>query len=207
MLGISTQWIEKSPIWISLINRAVRGTHGCGLWKNIRKGAVMWCMQRERVFAFNSSTTLGAVLFLWKSYISNFLSVLWFKMIWFYMHQMGEVEVGTYFSIMSLMTRKRRDFTLSLSMFLPEFQGGWVMMLWFGSWIVYDIFYVRSFYNSFLKATSISFPCQSIWCVKIPKRLSFFSWTAARCGILTVDNLIKKNLPPVNWCCLCRCDE
>ena len=113
----------------------------------------MWCMQRERVFAFGSSTTLGAVLFLWKSYIRNFLSVLWFKMlwflIWFYMHQMGEVGVGTYFSVMSLMTGKQGDFTLSLSMFLPKFQGGWVMMLRFGSWIVYGIFYVHSFYNQF----------------------------------------------------------
>ena len=33
------------------------------------------------------------------------------------------------------------------------------------------------------------------WCVKIPKRLSFFLWTAARGGILTIDNLVKKNLP------------
>ena len=80
-------------------------------------------------------------------------------------------------------------------MFLPEFQGGWVIMLWFGSWIVYGIFYVHSFYNSLLKATSVSFPWQSIWCVKIPKRLSFFLWTAARGGILTIDNLVKKNLP------------
>ena len=80
-------------------------------------------------------------------------------------------------------------------------------MLWFGSWIVYGTFYVHSFYNSLLKATSVSFPWQSIWCVKIPKRLSFFLWTAARGGILTIDNLVKKNLPLFNWCCLCQCDE
>ena len=47
------------------------------------------------------------------------------------MHQMGEVGVGTYFSVVSLMTRKQGYFTLSLSMFLPEFPGGVgvVMML------------------------------------------------------------------------------
>ena len=33
---------------------------------------------------------------------------------------------------------------------------------------------------------------------------SFFLWTVARCGILTIDNLVKKNLPLVNWCCLCH---
>ena len=37
--------------------------------------------------------------------------------------------------------------------------------------------------------------------------VSFFLWTAARSVILTIDNLVKKNLPLVNWCCLCRCDE
>ena len=66
---------------------------------------------------------------------------------------------------------------------------------------------MHSFYNSLLKATSVSIPWQSIWCVKIPKRLSFFLWTATRAGILTIDNLVKKNLPLVNWCGLCRCDE
>ncbi|XP_075654696.1 uncharacterized protein LOC142624842 [Castanea sativa] len=29
----------------------------------------------------------------------------------------------------------------------------------------------------------------------------------ARGGILTIDNLVKKNLPLVNWRCLCRRDE
>ena len=26
-------------------------------------------------------------------------------------------------------------------------------------------------------------------------------------GILIIDNLVMKNLPFVNWCCLCWCDE
>ena len=37
--------------------------------------------------------------------------------------------------------------------------------------------------------------------------MSFFLWIAARDEILIIDNLVKKNLPLVNWCCLCRCDE
>ena len=35
------------------------------------------------------------------------------------------------------------------------------------------IFDVPSFYNSLLKAPSVSFPKQSIWCVKVPKRVFF----------------------------------
>ena len=69
------------------------------------------------------------------------------------------------------------------------------------------IFDVCSFYNYLLKDPSVSFPWQSIWCIKVPERVSFFLWTVARGGILTIDNLVKKNLPLVNWCCLCRYDE
>ena len=39
------------------------------------------------------------------------------------------------------------------------------------------------------------------------KSVFLFLWTAASDGILTIENLVKKNLPLVNWCCLCRCDE
>ena len=69
------------------------------------------------------------------------------------------------------------------------------------------VFDVRSFYIALLKAPFVSLPLQSIWCVKVPKVVSFFLWTVARGGILTIDNLVKKTLPFVNWCCLCKCDE
>ena len=69
------------------------------------------------------------------------------------------------------------------------------------------VFDVRSFYISLLAALLVSFPWKSIWCVKVPKSVAFFLWTAARGGLLIVDNLVKKKLPLVNWCCLCRCEE
>ena len=122
------------------------------------------------------------------------------------MHQMGEVGVGTYFSIVNLMTGKRGDFTLfeHVSARIPRGEGDDVL-IWQLNRI--GIFDVCSFYNSLLKVPSISFSWQSIWCIKIPKRVAFFLWTAARNWILTIDNLVKKNLPLVNWCCLFRCDE
>ena len=55
--------------------------------------------------------------------------------------------------------------------------------------------------------SSISFPWKCIWSTKAPKRLSFFLWTAARGSILTIDNLVLRRLPLVNWCCMCWCDE
>ena len=39
------------------------------------------------------------------------------------------------------------------------------------------------------------------WC------LSFYGQLLGVHGILTIDNLVKRNLPIVNWCCLCRCNE
>ena len=34
--------------------------------------------------------------------------------------------------------------------------------------------------------------------------VAFFMWTAALCWILSLDNLMRKGLPQVNWCCMCQ---
>ena len=68
------------------------------------------------------------------------------------------------------------------------------------------VFDVRSLYNSLSAPPTIPFPWKCIRSVKIPRRVSFFLWTATRDIILTIDNLVKMNLPWVNWCCLCCCD-
>ena len=87
---------------------------------------------------------------------------------------------------------------------IPKGEGDDVMILQLNRSGIFD---VHSFNNFLLKAPFVSFSWQSIWCVKLPKRVSFFLGTATRGGILTIDNLVKKNLPRVNWCCLCQCDE
>ena len=68
------------------------------------------------------------------------------------------------------------------------------------------VFDVRSFYNSLSAPSTISFPWKCVWSSKVPRRVSFFLWIAARDSILTIDNLVKENLPLVNRCCLCRYD-
>ena len=87
---------------------------------------------------------------------------------------------------------------------IPKGEGDDVMILQLNRSGIFD---VHSFNNFLLKAPFVSFSWQSIWCVKLPKRVSFFLGTATTGGILTIDNLVKKNLPRVNWCCLCWCDE
>ena len=68
------------------------------------------------------------------------------------------------------------------------------------------VFDVRSFYNS-LSTPTFPFPWKCIWSIKVPRGVSFFLWTTTQDSILTIDNLVKRNLSLVNWCCLCRCNE
>ena len=49
-----------------------------------------------------------------------------------------------------------------------------------------------------------SFPWRNIGKVKTPTRVSFFTWTAAKGNILTLDNWRKRNICVVNQCCMCK---
>ena len=100
--------------------------------------------------------------------------------------------------------RRFYSFYEHVSTRIPSGEGEYILIWQLNHSGVFD---VRSFYIALLKAPSVSFPWKNIWCIKVPKRVSFFLWTAARDGILTIDNLVKKDLPLVNWCCLCKCDE
>ena len=70
-----------------------------------------------------------------------------------------------------------------------------------------SVFDVCSFYKLLVSPTTDAFPWEGIWRTKVPKRVSFFLWTTANDGILTIDNLIKKGQFLVNRCCLCCCDR
>ncbi len=51
------------------------------------------------------------------------------------------------------------------------------------------------------------FPWKSIWKVKAPSCIAFFTWTASLGKILTISNLRRQGLTLVNWCCLCKKNE
>jgi hypothetical protein len=48
------------------------------------------------------------------------------------------------------------------------------------------------------------FPWKSIWHSKGPPRVACFGWTAALGKILTHDNLRKRSIVVVEWCCMCK---
>jgi hypothetical protein len=47
-------------------------------------------------------------------------------------------------------------------------------------------------------------PWKSICKSKAPSRVVFFVWTVAMGKILTIDNLRKKNIIVMEWCCMCK---
>ena len=49
-----------------------------------------------------------------------------------------------------------------------------------------------------------NFPWKRVWKAKAPSRVAFFVWTAALGKILTMDNLRKRQLIILDWCCMCK---
>jgi hypothetical protein len=55
-------------------------------------------------------------------------------------------------------------------------------------------FGVKSFYNVMGCLDGVCFPWKSVWCTKVPLRMTFFGWSAAFEKILTMDNLRKQHI-------------
>ncbi len=67
-----------------------------------------------------------------------------------------------------------------------------------------DGFQVKSYYRALLPLSGYDMPWKSIWKSKAPPRVAFFVWTAALGRILTTDNLRRRQVIVLDWCCLCR---
>jgi hypothetical protein len=67
-------------------------------------------------------------------------------------------------------------------------------------------FTVKSYYSCLNATPPNQFPWKEIWKAKAPPRVAFFLWMAAWGKILTNDNLRKRRVVLVDWCCLCNKD-
>ena len=65
-------------------------------------------------------------------------------------------------------------------------------------------FEVKSYYKVLTQVDHPPFPWKSIWKVRVPTRIAFFTWTAALGKILTIDNLRKRKVLFLDWCCMCK---
>ena len=66
-------------------------------------------------------------------------------------------------------------------------------------------FDIQSFYNKLRSPLPIIFPWKGVWKVKVPRRVSFFVWTAVWDRILRGDNLRGRMMDFVDWYITCRC--
>ena len=61
-------------------------------------------------------------------------------------------------------------------------------------------------YDQALDPSVGCFPWKSTWHAKVPSRVAFFTWLASFGKVLTVDNLRRRNIILVSWCCMCKVD-
>jgi hypothetical protein len=66
------------------------------------------------------------------------------------------------------------------------------------------MFEVKIYYKTLQSKESFPFPWKSVWKVKAPPCIAFFTWMETLGKILTVDNLRRRGLTLVNRCCLCK---
>ena len=66
------------------------------------------------------------------------------------------------------------------------------------------LFEVRSFYRMLCAGGTRTFPWRSVWRVKVPPKVAFFTWLAAHGKNLTIDNLRRRKLWVLDWCFMCK---
>uniref|UniRef100_A0A2N9GC88 GATA-type domain-containing protein n=1 Tax=Fagus sylvatica TaxID=28930 RepID=A0A2N9GC88_FAGSY len=67
-----------------------------------------------------------------------------------------------------------------------------------------DGFQVKSYYNLLLPPPGHLGPWKRIWKTGAPPRVAFFVWAAALGRILTTDNLRRRHVIVLDWCCMCK---
>ena len=67
-------------------------------------------------------------------------------------------------------------------------------------------FQVCLFYHVLSSKAGVLFTWKCIWKPKVPPRVAFFIWTVVLGRILTANNLRRRNIILVDWCCLCKED-
>uniref|UniRef100_A0A2N9HEZ0 Reverse transcriptase zinc-binding domain-containing protein n=1 Tax=Fagus sylvatica TaxID=28930 RepID=A0A2N9HEZ0_FAGSY len=63
---------------------------------------------------------------------------------------------------------------------------------------------VRIYYKYLLPLAGTAVPWKRIWKTNAPPRVAFFVWVAAMGCILTIDNLRRRHVMVIDWCCMCK---
>jgi hypothetical protein len=216
--------VERDALWRQVVlakygslegdwmSRVPMGPYGVGLWKFIRSGWVkfskflkfevgngtriqfwddIWCCAEPLKAMFPDLYRIACVP---EATVADHMQV-----------RGGAVTWEVHF------IRMAHDWELeSFSSFLDVIyaatikNSGLDKMVWIPSLV--EGFQVRSYYQVLSSSRNGDFPWKIIWKSKVPPRVAFFSWLAALGKILTADNLRKRYIVLVSWCCMCKAD-
>ena len=196
--------------WGGWCSARVQVPHGVGLWKFIRAG---WdSFSRHLAFKIGDGTRVKLWLDTWcgdQPLCDRFPDL--FRLV-----RMPAASVADHLQILGsshhwdiTFSRQVQDWELETVTALMELlysypirRGSLDELCWKPS--SRKVFTVRSYYSCLLQPARSFFPWKSVWKSKVPTRVAFFTWTAALEKILTVDNLRKRRVIIVDWCCMCK---
>jgi exonuclease III len=204
---IKEKYEDQEGGWCS---KEISGPFGVGLWKHIRRG---WDKFAQYV---RFEVGMGSKIRFWhdtwcgsqplKQTFPSLFRIARYKEAWVkdnFVWRNGVVEWNVFF------VRDIQDWEMEvISPFFEVLysckisQGNVDRIRWSSS--KKGLFEVKSFYKILSNSHAEVFPWKSIWRCKVPKRVAFFGWNAALGKILTHDNLRKRNIVVVEWCCLCK---
>jgi hypothetical protein len=204
--------VKYGSLWGGWCSKYCRGAYGVGLWKGIRKGwdrfshsisfsvgngarvqfwSDVWCGDSTLKGAFPDLFSIAADK---EAAVADYLMIRNGNIHWEVTFERNLQD----WEIESLTSFLDRIYSASIN------DSGIDQMCWqqddkLG-------FTVKSYYKCLNASPPIQFPWKAIWKAKAPPRVAFFLWTAVWGKILTNDNLRKRRVVLVDWCCLCKKD-
>jgi exonuclease III len=202
--------LKYGGLWGGWCSNSVHGTYGKSLWKHIRKG---WPTFAKNVY-FKVGD--GAHIKFWQHQWcgETTLKSRFPELYQLVSNPEASVQelasfIGSSFHWNVSFTRSIQDWELeSVAEFLDVIYttvptpGVLDTIHW--KYSSQKEFSVSSFYKCLLLSASRDFPWKSVWKPRVPSKVNFFIWTASLGKVLTIDNLRKRQLVIMDWCCMCK---
>uniref|UniRef100_A0A2N9HC19 Reverse transcriptase zinc-binding domain-containing protein n=1 Tax=Fagus sylvatica TaxID=28930 RepID=A0A2N9HC19_FAGSY len=205
---IDSKYSGQSNFWCS--NRS-RSPHGVSLWKHIRAGWDVFSQHTSYKVGDGSRIRFWHDIWCGDSPLRHQFPIL------FHLARAPESRVSDIYHFQGSTISWDIEFTRSVQDWELEMVDSFMSLLY--SQIIRPgvvdslcwtpscrgLFEVRSFYTTLISPNPPgTFPWKSVWKAKVPSRVAFFVWTAALGKILTTENLRKRRVIILDWCCMCK---